>query len=107
MKRKAPSEERDQEIEKIESRISWDKARLKEFKEEREGVAEYKGLMKDFVEDTIARARGKDKVTTKALPAGNVEAKENDSKQEEKQEEKPNYQVFSDLFPKVYYKFCS
>lgn len=96
MKRKAPSEERDQEIEKIESRISWDKARLKEFKEEREGVAEYKGLMKGFVEDTIARARGKDKVTTKALPVGNVEAKENDSKQEEKQEEKPNYQVLRD-----------
>ena len=96
MKRKAPSEERDQEIEKIESKISLDKARLKEFKEVREGVAEYKGMMKDFVEDTIARARGKDKITTKALPAVNVEAKEIESRQEAKQEEKPNYQVLRD-----------
>ena len=89
IKRKAPSEERDQEIEKIESKISWDKARLKEFKETREGVAEYKGMMKDFVEDTIARARGKDKITTKALPVGKVETKEQDKK-----EEKSNIDIF-------------
>lgn len=96
MKRRVPSEERDQEIEKIEGKISWDKARLKEFKEEREGVAEYKGLMKDFVEDTIARARGKDKVTTKALPVGNVEAKEQDNK-----EEKSNNEIFRENMNKA------